>query len=63
MSSLSVTSEPLQYVVSKKSAVSGMALVLPVAVLTTAEATSSILGLGPLLSCLDGWLRVYDPGP
>lgn len=63
MFSLSVTSEPLQYVVSKKSGVSGMALVLPIAVLTPAEATSSILVLGPLLSHLDGWLRVYVLGP
>lgn len=31
-----------------------MALVLPVGVLTTAEAASSILGLGPLLSHLGG---------
>lgn len=50
MSSLSVTSEPQQYIVSKEAGVSGVTLTLPVAVLTTAEAAFSTLGLNSLLS-------------
>lgn len=54
MSSLSVTSEPQQYIVSKEAGVSGVTLMLPVAVLTTAEAAFSTLGLSSLLSHLIG---------
>lgn len=43
MSLLSVTSEPQQYIVSKKSGVREVTLVLSVALLTTAEAAFSIL--------------------
>lgn len=53
MSSLSVTSEPQQYIVSKEAGVSGVTLMLPVAVLT-AEAAFSTLGLSSLLSHLVG---------